>query len=84
MMRDALTAAVVAQDGGAVVVLADIATVLLAGLVLGRCMRRLRQPIVIGEIVAGIALGPSVLGRLPHCSPQTRMSCCRAWPRSGW
>ena len=46
-------------------VMADIAIVLLAGAVLGRAARYLRQPPVIGEIIAGIALGPSLLGLLP-------------------
>lgn len=46
------------------VMLADIGVVLLVGLVLGRLMRRLRQPAVVGEIAAGIALGPSLLGKL--------------------
>ncbi|MDT3397070.1 cation:proton antiporter [Streptomyces sp. B1866] len=47
------------------IMLADIAVVILAGLVLGRLFRALRQPAVIGEITAGIALGPSVLGQFP-------------------
>jgi Kef-type K+ transport system membrane component KefB len=46
-------------------VLLDIALVLAAGALLGRWVRRLRQPAVIGEILAGIALGPSLLGLLP-------------------
>jgi Kef-type K+ transport system membrane component KefB len=46
-------------------VMADIAIVLLVGAILGRLARYLRQPPVIGEIVAGIALGPSLLGLLP-------------------
>ncbi|GAA4628497.1 hypothetical protein GCM10023196_045060 [Actinoallomurus vinaceus] len=46
-------------------VMADIAIVLLVGAVLGRLARYLRQPPVVGEIVAGIALGPSLLGLLP-------------------
>jgi Kef-type K+ transport system membrane component KefB len=50
-------------------VMADIAIVLLAGAVLGRASRYLRQPPVIGEIVAGIALGPSLLGLLPGDLP---------------
>ncbi|MFE1981453.1 cation:proton antiporter [Streptomyces mirabilis] len=53
------------QDARSAVLLADIAVVLVAGLVLGRLARWLRQPVVIGEIVAGIVLGPSLLGRLP-------------------
>ncbi|MFI0485042.1 cation:proton antiporter [Actinomadura sp. 9N215] len=47
------------------IVMADIAIVLLVGAVLGRLVRHLRQPMVIGEILAGIALGPSLLGLLP-------------------
>ena len=34
------------------------------GLALGEFFRRLRQPTVIGEILAGVLLGPSVLGVL--------------------
>jgi K+:H+ antiporter len=47
------------------VVMVDVAVVLLAGAVLGTAMRFLRQPPVMGEIIAGIALGPSLLGLLP-------------------
>lgn len=46
-------------------VMADIAIVLLVGAVLARLARYLRQPPVVGETVAGIALGPSLLGLLP-------------------
>ena len=46
-------------------VMVDIAVVLAAGALLGRFMSRLRQPLVIGEILAGVALGPSLLGLLP-------------------
>ncbi|MGI5227063.1 cation:proton antiporter [Actinoallomurus sp. CA-142502] len=46
-------------------VMADIAIVLVVGAVLGRLARFVRQPPVMGEIVAGIALGPSLLGLLP-------------------
>ena len=45
--------------------MAGIAVVLLTGLLLGALARRFRQPAVIGEITAGIVLGPSVLGQLP-------------------
>lgn len=52
-------------------VVADIGIVLLVGALLGRWSRPLRQPAVIGEILAGIALGPSVLGLLPgHLTTQ--------------
>ena len=47
------------------VALACVALVLLLGFLLGSLARRLRQPAVIGEIAAGIILGPSVLGLLP-------------------
>jgi Kef-type K+ transport system membrane component KefB len=46
-------------------VLADIGVVLVAGALLLRLCRKARQPVVIGEILAGIALGPSLLGLLP-------------------
>src|SRR4051794_28801795 len=46
-------------------VLADVGLVLITGTVLLRLCRRVRQPAVMGEILAGIALGPSLLGLLP-------------------
>ncbi|MCX4800054.1 MULTISPECIES: cation:proton antiporter domain-containing protein [unclassified Streptomyces] len=46
-------------------VLADVAIILAAGVVFVSVSRFLRQPTVIGEILAGIALGPSLLGLLP-------------------
>lgn len=46
-------------------VLVDIGVVLVAGALLLRVCRWARQPVVIGEITAGIALGPSLLGLLP-------------------
>ncbi|MBY8876844.1 cation:proton antiporter domain-containing protein [Actinacidiphila acidipaludis] len=48
---------------------AGIAVVLLTGVVLAALCKRVRQPAVIGEILAGIALGPSLLGRLPGDLP---------------
>ena len=41
-----------------------LVTVVVAARVLGTLFRRLRQPPVIGEIIAGILLGPSLLGRV--------------------
>lgn len=58
------------QDMTYAIMLADIGVVLLAGAALGRVARRLGQPAVIGEITAGIVLGPSVLGRIPGHLPQ--------------
>ncbi|GAA1373638.1 cation:proton antiporter [Streptomyces beijiangensis] len=49
--------------------LAGIACVLLVGILLGSLARRIDQPPVIGEVLAGIALGPSVLGLLPGDLP---------------
>ena len=51
-------------DWTVTVVFAGVALLLALGLALGAVARWCRQPAVIGEIVAGIALGPSVLGLL--------------------
>ncbi|NUS16725.1 MAG: cation/H(+) antiporter, partial [Streptomyces sp.] len=45
--------------------MAGMALVLLVGLVLGSIAPRFRQPAVMAEVLAGIALGPSVLGQFP-------------------
>lgn len=44
--------------------LLQIGAILLLGRLLGRMFRRIGQPVVIAEIVAGIALGPSILGAI--------------------
>ncbi|WP_214407557.1 cation:proton antiporter domain-containing protein, partial [Pseudonocardia lacus] len=46
-------------------VLLDVALVVIAARLVGRLFVRIGQPAVIGEIVAGIALGPTLLGALP-------------------
>lgn len=46
-------------------VLLDIAVVIAVARLMGKLFRRFRQPAVLGEIVAGIALGPTVLGAFP-------------------
>lgn len=46
-------------------VLLALVVVLAVGRAVGAVFVRLGQPIVIGEIIAGIALGPSLLGLLP-------------------
>lgn len=48
--------------------LITFALLLLSGRILGEMFRKLKQPIVIGEILAGIILGPTILGSL---SPDT-------------
>jgi Kef-type K+ transport system membrane component KefB len=45
-------------------VLFAVAAIWIAALLLGRLFNRIGQPHVLGEIVAGIVLGPSVLGML--------------------
>jgi Kef-type K+ transport system membrane component KefB len=46
-------------------VIGDIALVIAVAALLGAVARRLGQPTVIGQIIGGILLGPSLLGRLP-------------------
>jgi Kef-type K+ transport system membrane component KefB len=46
-------------------VIGEVALVLIVSALFGSVARRCGQPAVIGQIVAGITLGPSVLGRLP-------------------
>ncbi|MGH3565333.1 MAG: cation:proton antiporter [Pseudonocardia sp.] len=46
-------------------VLLDVAIVVAAARLMGRLFRRIGQPAVIGEIMAGIVLGPTLLGLLP-------------------
>jgi Kef-type K+ transport system membrane component KefB len=53
------------------VVLGDVVLILVAARLAGRLAARLGQPPVIGEILAGIALGPSLLGLLGADLPGT-------------
>ncbi|HET9895058.1 MAG TPA: cation:proton antiporter [Streptosporangiaceae bacterium] len=46
-------------------VIGDIALVLVLSSIFGAIARRCGQPAVVGQILSGIALGPSILGRLP-------------------
>jgi Kef-type K+ transport system membrane component KefB len=43
-------------------VLADLAIILIAARIVGGIFVRLRQPRVVGEIIAGILIGPTILG----------------------
>jgi Kef-type K+ transport system membrane component KefB len=52
-------------DEIAALVFVDIAVIVVVARLAGMLFQRLRQPAVIGEILAGIALGPSLLGQLP-------------------
>lgn len=49
----------------ATIVIGDIALVILVSSLLSALARRCGQPAVIGQILTGVLLGPSVLGRLP-------------------
>lgn len=60
-----MTSLASAADLRSATLAAEIALVLLAGIGLGWLVQRFREPAVIGEILAGIALGPSLLGLLP-------------------
>jgi Kef-type K+ transport system membrane component KefB len=60
-------------------VLGDIALVLIAASLLGAAARRCGQPAVVGQLLVGVLLGPSVLGRLPghltsHLFPHAALS----------
>jgi Kef-type K+ transport system membrane component KefB len=46
-------------------VIGDIALVIVISTLLGAAARRCRQPVVIGQILTGVVLGPSLLGHLP-------------------
>ncbi|WP_432064542.1 cation:proton antiporter [Streptomyces sp. C10-9-1] len=60
-----------AEESAAVTgtVLVGLALVLIAAFLFSAAAKRVRQPAVMGEIVAGIALGPSLLGLLPGDLP---------------
>ena len=47
-----------------ITLLVAISVMLIAGRLLGELFRRLKQPMVIGEILAGVILGPTVLGMI--------------------
>lgn len=53
------------MTGGAETILLQLALVLLAAKVGGELAFRFRQPPVVGEILAGILIGPSLLGIIP-------------------
>jgi Kef-type K+ transport system membrane component KefB len=50
-------------------VIGDIALVFVVSSLLGAAARKCRQPTVIGQILTGVILGPSLLGRLPGHLP---------------
>ncbi|MGH9125074.1 MAG: cation:proton antiporter [Acidimicrobiales bacterium] len=52
-------------DDTAAIVFIDVAIVMVLARLAGVAARKLRQPAVVGEIIAGIALGPTILGWFP-------------------
>ncbi len=59
-------------------VLATLAAVICAGYAMGKLFRFFGQPPVIGEVVAGICLGPSLLG------PSVPIGCICSFPTKRW
>ena len=59
-------------------VLLALAVIILCARVLGALIRRFNQPPVVGEMIAGIFLGPSLLGRVlagGFCLPASEPRC---------
>ncbi|MFJ8110807.1 cation:proton antiporter [Streptomyces sp. NPDC096132] len=71
-----------ADDSTIAAVLAALAVAAFACALFGAGARALRQPPVIGQILAGIALGPSLLGRLPG-DPTARLFPAHVLPYLG-
>ena len=60
----ALAAAPAESGPSAVLFLAQIAVLILVGRLFGEAMQRIGQPAVMGQLIGGLVLGPSVLGAL--------------------
>ncbi|MEP6513013.1 MAG: cation:proton antiporter [Parafilimonas sp.] len=57
-----------------------VSTILIVARIFGEICRRYKQPVVIGEILAGIVLGPSLLGTVaPHLFEQIFISQPKAY-----
>ncbi|MGH9156096.1 MAG: cation:proton antiporter [Acidimicrobiales bacterium] len=56
-------------DEIAAFVFLDIAVIMLVARAMGALFKRIRQPAVVGEIIAGIMLGPTLLGAFPGNLP---------------
>ena len=52
------------HDASVVIFIAQLAVLLIAGRLAGELAQRVGQPAVLGQIIAGLLLGPSVLGAL--------------------
>jgi Kef-type K+ transport system membrane component KefB/nucleotide-binding universal stress UspA family protein len=60
----ALAAGAGAQGPSVAIFFSQIVALLLCGRLLGEAMQRIGQPAVLGQLIAGVLLGPSVLGAL--------------------
>jgi Kef-type K+ transport system membrane component KefB/nucleotide-binding universal stress UspA family protein len=63
-MPNPAAAAGAQQESSEVVFLTQIILLLVCGRLLGEAMQRIGQPAIMGQLIAGILLGPSVLGAL--------------------
>ena len=72
------------------VLLSQIVALLICGRIMGELLQRIGQPAVMGQLLAGMLLGPSVLGALlPGCVARTvsrraprRRPCWMRYPSS--
>ena len=71
MMSEAVVAAGRFDDIVATVLL-DIAVIIVVARVVGWLFRKIRQPSVVGEIVAGILMGPTLLGAFSYGGVSSR------------
>ena len=56
-------------DEIAAIVFVDVALIIVVARVVGALFKKIRQPAVVGEILAGIVLGPTLLGAFPGDLP---------------
>ena len=54
-------------------VLGVVAAMLISAKILGEVAERIKQPAVVGELLAGLILGPSLLGLLDPASPSVHL-----------
>jgi Kef-type K+ transport system membrane component KefB len=62
---DPVVLAAAKPDEIAAIVFIDIAIIIIVARLVGALFRKIRQPVVVGEILAGIFLGPTILGAFP-------------------
>ncbi|MHB8341669.1 MAG: cation:proton antiporter [Mycobacteriales bacterium] len=62
MLAAAKAAPALSPDQTLAFILADIAVILVVARVLGNLAKRVGQPVVVGEIIAGVLIGPTLLG----------------------